>query len=442
MWTVLSNIIKFVTTDIWRIRLKDLPRKKSFLIKQLRTVLLAVRGFDEDKCLLRASSLTFYTLLSIVPVVAMAFGIAKGFGFENYFEKQLYENLPGQETVLLQVVDFAQKLLENTKGGMIAGIGVIILFWSVMKLLGHIESSFNEIWEIRKSRTVLRKLTDYIAIMLISPIFLVVSGSITIFITTQITQITERVSLLGMFSPLIMLGLKLLPYGLIGVLMTIIYMMMPNTKVNIKSGVIAGIVAGATYVLLQWGYINFQVGIAKYNAIYGSFAALPLFLIWLQLSWLIVLFGAEISFAIQNVDTYEFESDSLGISPGFRRLLSLQTAHQIIMTFVKKKKPLTAPQISHNLEIPIRLAHQILYELDDSRIISETNCGDSIDPGYQPAQDINRLSVRYVIDSLNQRGSDAIPVAQTRELKVLSETLREFGDIVDKSSANKLLKDI
>ncbi|MBW2220311.1 MAG: YihY/virulence factor BrkB family protein, partial [Deltaproteobacteria bacterium] len=198
----------------------------------------------------------------------------------------------------------------------------------------------------------------------------------------------------------------------------------------------------ATYVLLQWGYINFQVGIAKYNAIYGSFAALPLFLIWLQLSWLIVLFGAEISFAIQNVDTYEFESDSLGISPGFRRLLSLQTAHQIIMTFVKGEKPLTAPQISHNLEIPIRLAHQILYELDDSRIISETNCGDSIDPGYQPAQDINRLSVRYVIDSLNQRGSDAIPVAQTRELKVLSETLREFGDIVDKSSANKLLKDI
>ena len=143
IWTVLSNIIKFVTTDIWRIRLKDLPRKKSFLIKQLRTVLLAVRGFDEDKCLLRASSLTFYTLLSIVPVVAMAFGIAKGFGFEHYLEKQFFEKFPGQETVLVQIVDFAQKLLENTKGGVIAGIGVVILFWSVMKLLGHIESSFN-----------------------------------------------------------------------------------------------------------------------------------------------------------------------------------------------------------------------------------------------------------------------------------------------------------
>ena len=115
IWIAVSKIIQFLTTDIWRIRLKDLPRKKSLLIKQLRTVLLALRRFDEDKCVLRAASLTFYTLLSIVPVVAMAFGIAKGFGFENYFEKQLYENLPGQETVLLQVVDFAQKLLENTK---------------------------------------------------------------------------------------------------------------------------------------------------------------------------------------------------------------------------------------------------------------------------------------------------------------------------------------
>ena len=442
IWTLLSGLIKFITIDIWRIRLTDLPRKKSFLIRQLRTVLLAVRGFDEDKCLLRASSLTFYTLLSIVPVMAMAFGIAKGFGFEAYLEKELYEKLPGQETVLLQVVDFAQKLLENTKGGMIAGIGVVLLFWAVMKLLGHIESSFNEIWEIRKSRTVVRKISDYISITLISPIFLVVSGSLIIFITTRITQITEKVALLGILSPLIILGLKMLPYCLIGVLLTLIYILMPNTKVNLKSALIAGIVAGAGYVLLQWGYINFQVGIAKYNAIYGSFAALPLFLIWLQLSWLIVLFGAEISFAIQSVDTYEFESESLGISPGFRKLLTLQIAHQIIMVFLKGEKPLTAPQISQNLEMPIRLVHQILYELVDSGILSETNGGDAIDPGHLPAQDINRLSVGYIIDALNQRGDDTIPVAQTRELTVLSDTLKEFGDIVEKSSANKLLKDI
>lgn len=441
-YDMISKIVGFITTDIWRMRLKDLPRKKSFFIKQLRTILLAIRGFDEDKCLLRASSLTFYTLLSIVPVVAMAFGIAKGFGFEHYLEKQFFEKFPGQETVLVQIVDFAQKLLENTKGGVIAGIGVVILFWSVMKLLGHIESSFNEIWEIRKSRTIVRKLSDYISIMLISPILMVVSGSITLFITTQITQITERVSLLGMFSPLIMLGLKTLPYCLIGVLFTIIYILMPNTKVNLKSGLIAGLVAGATYVILQWGYINFQVGIAKYNAIYGSFAALPLFLIWLQLSWLIVLFGAEISFAIQNVDTYEFEHDSLEISPGFRKLLSLQIAYQIIATFSKGEDPLTASQISHRFDIPIRLVQQILYDLVDSRIISDTSKDESVGPAYQPAQDISRFSIRYVMEALDHKGNDNIPVVQTREYKTLSDTLKSFGDVLENLPENRLLKDI
>jgi len=212
IWAMSLKIVDFIKTDIWRISLKDLPRMKSFLIKQLRTVLVAIRGFDEDKCLLRASSLTFYSLLSIVPVVAMAFGIAKGFGFEKLLEKQLFEKLPGQEEVLVQVVDFAQALLENTKGGMIAGIGIIVLLWSVIKLLGHIESSFNEIWGIKKSRTAARKFSDYLSIMLISPIFVVVSGSVTIFITTQITHITETVSLLWVFSPFIIWILKLLPY--------------------------------------------------------------------------------------------------------------------------------------------------------------------------------------------------------------------------------------
>ncbi|MDY6973367.1 MAG: YihY/virulence factor BrkB family protein, partial [Thermodesulfobacteriota bacterium] len=305
IWPRISKLINFITTDIWRINLKDLPRKKSFLVRQIRTMLLAMRGFYEDKCLLSASSLTFYSLLSIVPVLAMAFGIAKGFGFETLLEKELIEKLPGQETILLKVVDFSKRLLENTQGGMIAGIGVIVLLWTVIKLLGHIESSFNEIWGVRRSRPFVRKMSDYLSVMLIGPIFVVVSSSATLFITTQINRIAENTALLSMLNPLIVLMLKMLPYCLIGILLTIIYILMPNTRVKVKSGLVAGIIAGAVFVSVQWGYINFQIVIAKYNAIYGSFAAIPLFLIWLQLSWLIVLFGAEISFAIQDVGTYE-----------------------------------------------------------------------------------------------------------------------------------------
>ena len=153
MKTMLSEIINYVTTDIWRIRLKDHPGKKIFFIKQLRVVLLAFRGFYEDKCSLRASALTFYSLLSIVPVVAMAFGVAKGFGSDKSLEKQLLEKFPGQEEVLMQVTGFARSLLEETKGGMIAGIGVAVLFWIVIKLLSNIEHSFNDIWGIKESRS-------------------------------------------------------------------------------------------------------------------------------------------------------------------------------------------------------------------------------------------------------------------------------------------------
>ncbi|HOO90878.1 MAG TPA: YihY/virulence factor BrkB family protein [Syntrophales bacterium] len=344
-----ARFIEFIKGDIWRIRLKDLPRKRSFLIKQLRIFLLSLRGFDEDKCQLRASALTFYSLISIVPVAAMAFGIAKGFGFEKRLERQLLEQFQGQEEVITRVIDFAHSLLTNTKGGVIAGVGVILLFWAVIKVLGNIEASFNDIWGIREARSLGRKFSDYLSVMLLCPILLILSSSAAVFITTQVTLIVEKISLLGIFSPLISFLLKLLPYGIVWVLFSFLYIFMPNTKVNFRSGILAGIIAGTIYQIVQFGYIAFQVGAAKYNAIYGSFAALPLFLIWLQLSWLIVLFGAEFSFAHQNVDTYEFEPDSLKISGSFKRLLSLQIAHLLVSNFAEGEKPLTATQISHRL---------------------------------------------------------------------------------------------
>ncbi|MGD9176137.1 MAG: YhjD/YihY/BrkB family envelope integrity protein, partial [Desulfobacterales bacterium] len=142
----ITKLFAFIRVDIWRIRLADLPFGKSFLLRQLRIIILAIRGYDEDRCLLRASSLTFYTLLSIVPIVAMFFGVAKGFGFEKRLERELFDKFPGQEEILGQVINFATSLLEQTRGGIIAGIGLLVLFWSVLKVLGHIEMAFNDIW--------------------------------------------------------------------------------------------------------------------------------------------------------------------------------------------------------------------------------------------------------------------------------------------------------
>ena len=437
-----AKVTSFIRTDIWRVRAKDLSRTRYFFIKQLRIFILAVRGFRANKCALSASALTFYSMLSIVPVVAMAFGIAKGFGFQNLLETQLMEKFQGQEEVMNRVVEFSQKLLENTKGGIIAGIGVILLLWTVIKLLSQIERSFNVIWEVDTPRTYGRKFSDYLSIMLVSPILFILSSSATVFITTQVTAITQKVELIGMFSPVIFLMLKFIPYALIWVLFVFMYILMPNTKVNFSSGLIAGVIAGTIYQVAQWAYITFQVGVAKYNAIYGSFAALPLFLIWIQLSWLIVLFGAETSFAYQYVDTYEFAPDSRAISPAFKKLLSLRISHLVISRFLNAETALSAFKISKALEIPIRLVQQILDELVEARILSHTEIKENKDVAYQPARDINTIAVNTVIEALEQNGDDNIPVAQTAELSHLSEALKTLNEEIEKSPANRLLKDI
>jgi membrane protein len=440
----ISTAIDFIAVDIWRLRLEDLPFGRSFAVKQLRVILLTLRGFDEDRCFARASSLTFNTLLSIVPVVAILFAVAKGFGFETMLKKELIEKLPGeaQQEVLLKVYEYAESLLEVTKSGVIAGIGVVILFWSVINVLSQIEGSLNDIWEIKESRSWGRKFSDYLAIMLLSPLFILLSSSVTVYIQTQITELTNQFELLGFISPLIFFSFKLIPYVLIWILFTIIYVLMPNTKVTIKAGLLAGIVAGTIFQIVQWGYISFQVGTARYNAIYGSFAALPLFLMWVQISWWVVLFGAELSFANQNVDTYEYEPDSNKVSSAFKMVLTLHIAHLLIKNFAKGAKPLIDTDISHQLRTPIRLVHAILYDLVRSRVISQTRTSDSQNFGYQPARDINTLTIKFIVDAIELNGANNIPVARTEEFEALSAALEKFREDMEASPANRLLKDI
>lgn len=440
----ITKAVDFIAVDIWRLRLEDLPFGKSFAVKQLRIILLALRGFDEDKCFARAASLTFNTLLSIVPVVAILFGVAKGFGFENMLKRELFEKLPGeaQQEVLRWVFEFAESLLQATKGGIIAGIGLVILFWTVINVLSHIEAALNDIWEIKESRSWGRKFSDYLAIMLLSPLFIILSSSATVYVTTQITELTNQIKLLGFISPFIFFCLKLIPYVLVWILFSIIYVLMPNTRVNIKTGLLAGIVAGTIFQVVQWAYISFQIGVARYGAIYGSFAALPLFLIWVNISWWVVLFGAELSFANQNVDTYEYEPDSKKVSPAFKMVLTLHIAHLLIKNFAKGAKPLTDTEISHQLRMPIRLVHAILYDLVGSRVIAQTRTSQNQNFGYQPARDINTMTIKFVVDAIDLNGTNNIPVARTEEFETLSGALEKFREEMEASPANRLLKDI
>ncbi len=439
---MLSKVINFLKTDIWRIRLKNYPPRKSFFLRQLRIVVLAVRGFTEDKCKFRASALTFYSLLSVVPVIAMMFGIAKGFGLEKRVETELMQKMQGQEEIAAKVIDFANSLLENTSGGFIAGVGVAFLFWTIIKVLSNIEDSFNDIWGVKTPRSIGRKFSDYLSMTLVCPFLLIMASSATVVISSQIRVIIQESSLFNSIGPLILFLLKLLPYCTIWIMFTFVFIFMPNTKVKLRSGLLGGIVAGTIFQLTQWAYITFQIGAAKYSAIYGSFAALPLFLLWLQISWLVVLFGAELSFAHQNVETYEFEQDCLSASYSFKKLLSLSITHLLIKNFCQAKESQDAEKISHILEIPIRLVRQILFELVESGVLSEVRKDDSKDVAYQPAVDVGKVTVKYVVESLEQRGNSAIPIGKTKEMDKLSKCLSTFADDIEKSSANILLKDV
>lgn len=440
--TKIEKIIHFFDTKIWQLSKDDLSKPWGSLLRPLRVLLLTIRGYVRDKCAIQASALTFYSLLSIVPVVAMAFGVAKGFGLEQRLETQLYERFTGQEEVLSKVIAFSNSLLENTKGGLIAGIGVVLLFWSAIKVLSHIENSLNHIWKVN-SRTFVRKFTDYLSIMIISPLLVIVSSSLNVYITTQVTAMTNKLELLQALGPAIYMLMKLLPYGLIWLLFIMIYMLMPNTQVRFSSAIVAGVIGGTIYQVTQGIYISAQVLVSKYNAIYGSFAALPLFLIWLQISWMIVLIGAQISFAYQHVSHYTMATDYQRTSPYFRRRFALHILRLIIKRFEKGKPPLTANQISKRLKAPFLLVEQLAGRLCQSGLLSLVEGKkNGTNNAYQPAKDIHTITIASVLEALDKRGNKDLPVEKDTDFSIVSQAVDSVRKEMDLSEANRLVKDI
>ena len=438
----IQQIQAFVKTDIWLIREEAYPLGKRVLYRSLKILLLTLQGFTQDRIQLRASALTFYSLLSIVPVLALGFGIAKGFGFEKALEGIIFEKLEGQEQIATQAVEFSRALLENVKGGLVAGIGVLILLFTVIKILSHIEDAFNDIWYIDGSRSIGRKITDFFSLMLIFPLFFLLSSGLTVFITSSAKLAVERVWLLEAVSPAIFLLLKLLPFCLLWFLFTFLYIFIPNTKVHLSSGILAGILAGTSHQLFQKMYIGFQVGVSKYNAIYGSFAAIPLFFIWMQLSWLIVLLGAKAAFAYQNAGTPPFENEIHVVRNTDRRLLSLRIAHFLIKRFSGEKTAWASNEISRELKIPFHFTAMSLKELEEAGVLSRIDTDGWGNPVYQPARDPSVLTIKHVMDALDQNGSDYPFDTGSETVQKLSESLNVFNELIEKSSANKLLKNI
>jgi membrane protein len=440
---ILKSFLKFIKKDIWETRIDDYQKLPSFFIRHYKIIVLSIKGFFNDNYMLRASGLTFYSMLSIVPVMAMIFGIAKGFGLEKLLENLLREKFADKEEILSFVLKFSNSLLETTRGGIIAGVGFLMLIWTIMSVLGNIEDAFNNIWKIKTPRTLLRKLTDYISIMIIAPIFIILASSATVFLSTHIMKVSKEISLFNYLGPFLYYMLKFSPYVLIWLLFTLIYMVMPNTKVNFKSALVAGIFAGTIYQIVQWFYIRFQIGVAHYNAIYGSFAALPMFLIWLQISWLIVLLGAKISFTNQNIRKYEFgEEDTIHkISYLSRKQVALIISIYIIRAFKNKEKPLTIDKLASTLKIPLTIIEYIIKDLIVAGIISEVRLSNN-NFAYQPAIDINSITITYVLENFEKNTNKQLNLSEQKYYLKINEILEHFNKVLENTEYNILLKDI
>jgi membrane protein len=320
--TTIQNLkeqsLDLLTKMLWPADSERIGSFRAFLIRQLRILFLALESALQNKIILLAPALTFFSVLSIVPAAALALGVAKGFGLERFLEQQLQVALAGREAVLDWVIEITGTFFSQIDGGVVAVAGVGVLIYTILMLLATVEKIFNQIWQVKSGRTMLQRIRDYSAIIILGPLLLIASGVVSVFITTSI-QLLDG----SLLSPFLFFLLRLMPYLLIWMLFTLLYLVMPNTRVHFLPALITGIVAGTAFQLIQWAYLTFQIGAVGLGIVYGSFATFPLLLIWMQVSWMVVLLGAELAHAAQNIELYRYGPVPKKISPYNNLLLSL-----------------------------------------------------------------------------------------------------------------------
>ncbi len=272
---------------------------------------LTIRFFTEKRVMTQASALTYSTLLAIVPMLAVVFAIARGFGYNKYIEIWFREVLSSQPQVADVIVSFVNSYLVHTKSGIFLGVGLIFMLYTVLMLVNNVEETFNQIWQVNNSRPILRSFANYLAMFFLFPIIIVVSTGLSVFMETMADSM-DNFAVLG---PFIHKLLQYSPYMLMSLFFIVLYVYMPNTEVRLSCAIIPGILAGIAMQVLQVVYIHSQIWVTGYNAIYGSFAALPLFMLWIQISWTICLFGAQLTYTNQNLNRFGINLEPLDVHP-------------------------------------------------------------------------------------------------------------------------------
>ncbi|GJM59685.1 hypothetical protein PEDI_02370 [Persicobacter diffluens] len=442
------NYEKFFTEDLWSIQIANMPWPKQIGIKVLRVLTLAVNGYLKDRCGFRASALTYFTLLSIVPVMALAFGIAKGFDLDKKLEGIIFSSLKGQEEIAHQLVDFSERMLSSAQGDIVAGFGFVVLFYSVMKLIYNIETSFNDIWSVKATRSIARKFTDYTTMIVIAPILVIISSSLNVMVMSKLREFSQSIDIAYIneyAAQGVTFAAQLSPYLMLIALFTLVYMIMPYTRVNLKFAFISGIFSGYLIQTIQWLYLDLQIGVSSYNAIYGSFAALPLLMIFFQLSWQIVLFGAELCNAMQSVEEHERNFRLGKVSLRHLKIIGLLICREVVRAFEGRKEPVRLVDIEHNTHVPFFYLEEAAQKLVQGKIlISRFEAGkEPEEMGLVPALPLDQMTVFTVLDSLEKVGFDDATLGKLPEdLEEMDHLLLRLDQDFENSEKNVLVKTI
>ena len=385
------------TDGIWQ------DTRTTFRVNLLKTLNISINSFLDTNLQNKACALSFRTTLALVPACAMLFAIARGFGFQKLLEQEIEHALPGQHTTLEYILQLTDSYLSQSSEGLFVGIGIVFLVWMLISLLSNVEQAFNLIWGVKQNRSFWRKITDYTAMLLILTILMICGGGIAVFMSSTLQSMFQ----FEFMTPVITVLLEVASWVFTWLFFAGVFILIPNTKVKIPNALMAGVLTGTAFLVLQWLFVSGQLYVTKYNAIYGSFAFLPLLLLWLQLTWMSILGGALICYSSQNIFMYAFSTQVSNITHSYLRKVEIAVTTLIVRRFVESQIPLTRHQLAALTEIPPRLLSDVLDHLMRAGIINRMVLDiRKEDYGYQPAVEPSLLTVGYVRQRLNNIGRD------------------------------------
>ncbi len=412
---ILGKIHTFLHQDLWDLEPASLSKARRAGLKFLRVCALVIKGFKEDNCPLHASALTFISVMALVPFLAILFAIAKAVGLERGSE-MLIEKTAEMPEAIQQAATTIIQTVESASATAMVGTGAALFLWVAIKMLSSIEETFNTVWGVKTPRTLIDKIRNYIVIMVAAPILLIVANAGQ----PAIAQLSSQLEWMG---PVLKLGLRMIPVLTMALAFSIVYVFLPNTKVKFSAAFTGALVAALLAVIFQFAMVKLSVGVAKYNKIYGTLAVIPIFLFWLQVSWMILLMGAEVAFSVQNAATYTREHLAVKPSARARLCLAVSLMKRITDSFESPGDPFDTIAYGTGNRIPIRLINDVIRTLAAAGLVAES----AGHPGcYTLLRDPLHISARDITDAVIDDG--ATPAALG-----LSADFPMFGKITGES---------